>query len=451
MKKKIIQITFLILSLSVLFYTFYKSEIVWESERRSYYITYYFFGLLFLLIFFILKFLKLKDILIDYFIIFFISLLTSAYSFEIYLLYFKKDNQEILRNIKNKKIKIFKEKYGKDYETRSRLDFYNEKKKDIYNIAVTVHPFLNINNENLDIFPLSGVSNSPTITCNENGYYPIIETDRYGFNNPDFEWENQITEFFFVGDSFAFGECLNRPNDIASVLRKISNKSVLNLAYSGNGPLIQYATMREYLPSNVKNIIWFYFEGNDIIDLKNELNSKILNKYLTNSEFNQNLKSKQDIIDKIAQKMIDEKNFIFRNKDKNKKFNFTKFLKLYESRKLLNKFLPKKNQPKNNLVLPEEFKLILELSKTLAEKNKSKFYFVYLPEYSRYKSKYKNDNYFFIKSILDELNIPFIDIDKEVFKKQKDPLNLFPFNLSGHYNDEGYRKIAEVIHDLSQL
>ena len=83
-----------------------------------------------------------------------------------------------------------------------------------------------------------------------------------------------------LGDSFAHGFCVNRPNDIASLLRNLSKKSVLNLGYAGNGPLIEYATLKEYIKPNVKKIIWFYYEGNDIKDLGKEVNSEILIKYL---------------------------------------------------------------------------------------------------------------------------------------------------------------------------
>ena len=75
-------------------------------------------------------------------------------------------------------------------------------------------------------------NNKKTIYCNENGYYSIYQSDRYGFNNPDEEWDNKETEYLIVGDSFTDGACVNRPNDIASVLRILSNKSVLNLGYS---------------------------------------------------------------------------------------------------------------------------------------------------------------------------------------------------------------------------
>ena len=58
-----------------------------------------------------------------------------------------------------------------------------------------------------------------------------------------------LTEFEYVllGDSFIHGACVNRPYDISSVLSNLSNKTVLNLGYGGNGPLSQYAIMKEYL------------------------------------------------------------------------------------------------------------------------------------------------------------------------------------------------------------
>ena len=47
---------------------------------------------------------------------------------------------------------------------------------------------------------------------------------------------------------------------------------------------------------------------------------------------------------------------------------------------------------------------------------------------------------------MSDLNIPLIDIHSSVFKKQKNPLSLFPFGLPGfHYNEQGYKLIAETI------
>ena len=60
----------------------------------------------------------------------------------------------------------------------------------------------NLNKIKKDIFPLSGISNSKTIHCNESGFYSIYQSDRYGFNNPDEEWDNSEIEYLLIGDSF---------------------------------------------------------------------------------------------------------------------------------------------------------------------------------------------------------------------------------------------------------
>ena len=45
--------------------------------------------------------------------------------------------------------------------------------------------------------------------------------------------------------------------------------------------------------------------------------------------------------------------------------------------------------------------------------------------------------------MINKLNINFIDIHAEVFSKYKNPLDFFPFEKYGHYNINGYFKIAE--------
>ena len=51
-----------------------------------------------------------------------------------------------------------------------------------------------------------------------------------------------------------------------------------------------------------------------------------------------------------------------------------------------------------------------------------------------------------IKNIVNELDIPFIDIHQQVFKKEQNPLILFPFELFGHFTEEGYKKTAQTIY-----
>ena len=100
-----------------------------------------------------------------------------------------------------------------------------------------------------------------------------------------------------------------------------------------------------------------------------------------------------------------------------------------------------------------------------------KMYFVYLPSYFSYSETsysarsvreylYGDDiallvntdtfaneelNREFVLHTANELEIPIIDIHKEVFVPHTDPLSLFPFRMNAHYNAEGYRLVAESI------
>ena len=123
-----------------------------------------------------------------------------------------------------------------------------------------------------------------------------------------------------------------------------------------------------------------------------------------------------------------------------------KFIKITTSRVLILKSIKPKLE---NSVTPE-FKKILKLTKELTINNNSKLYFVYLPEYNRYKVDYDNTNYNSIKNIVTQLNIPFIDIHKDSFQKEQNPLTFFPFEVFGHYNVEGYKKVAETIYKFTK-
>ena len=54
-------------------------------------------------------------------------------------------------------------------------------------------------------------------------------------------------KIYLVGDSFVFGSCVNRPNDIASNLRLLQDNTIINLGYGGNGPLLNYLLLLNIL------------------------------------------------------------------------------------------------------------------------------------------------------------------------------------------------------------
>ncbi|ETA69529.1 hypothetical protein [Candidatus Pelagibacter ubique] len=442
--KKIFSPSFFILSIFLFIYTFYKSEIYWDGNKNDYYFTYYLISLIFIFLSIFTFFIHHK--IKEYVIIIVISTVITLYLLEAYLIFKKQISKEQL-STKNQtkeqliKDQIYENNTGKKFDKRTKLEILNDLKNKDKKIQVPVTPYKYIN-KNKSLFPLSGVSNSKTIFCNENGYYATYQSDRYGFNNPDDNWDSDEIEYLLVGDSFTHGACVNRPNDMGSVLRNLSKQSVLNLGYSGNGPLIEFATLREYMNSNVKKVLWIYFEDNDLSGLHNEMSDKILMKYYKDVTFTQNLKFRQKEIDNLSV------NFI--NKEKSKKnikrdkgilkVELVNFIKITNLRVLI--YPPPQ--------LTSNLKEILKLTKKLVNDNNSKLYFIYLPGYARYSTNYDNKSYNLVKNIVNQLDIPFVDIPKEVFEKEKNPLNLFPFKMNGHYTVEGYKKVSVTIYNFTR-
>ena len=380
------------------------------------------------------------------------SVISSIYLFQIFLtIKYSGSLGEI-----SKKLVYMKIALEKKYDLRTKYEVYNELKKTNDDVTVVMAPAFGLEyfgQQHFDdyLFPLSGFSNKKTINCNENGYYSIFQSDRFGFNNPDTEWDSEEIEFLLVGDSFAMGSCVNRPHDIASNLRNFSNQNALNLGYVANGPLFQYATLREYLDENVKNIIWLYYE-NDIFELDRDLKSNILLNYLNDESFSQKLKIKQDKINNSLTKFfskvetLEAKKQLTDKKEKNSIiYKIEKFITLKNIRELFldEHFKKYKIQKK----IRPEFEKILSKSKELSDKNNSDFYFVFLPSYQRYAYGYDKEEILYneIKIIADKLNIKFIDIHNEFLTSKKNPLEYFPFQTSGHYNIEGYKEVSKII------
>ena len=433
--KKIFFLPILFISIFLLVYTFYRSEIYWGGQFRNKYNLYYFLSIcLFLLS---LLYIFLNNNKKTYYIIIILSLITSLYLFESYSLY--KETVKKYNDL-NKKIKLYKSNKNLDYDIRNKREIYEDELK-INNVSMSVSPKSFFLGENSEIIPFSGFSNIKTIDCNENGYYSIFKSDRFGFNNPDHEWSNTEIEYFLVGDSFTFGSCVNRPYDIASVLRKITNKTVLNLGQGGNGPLIEYATLREYLNPKVKNIIWIYFSNDLTTDLGEEIKSKILIRYLEDDNFSQNLINRQDEINKLVFKRIQNKYKKTNNNNYNK---ITNFIKLTNLRNIIKKSSQKSKAEEKKIL--EKFNLILKRTKIISKQNESNLYFVYIPSYNHLVNNIEDKWYAEVKDIIHELNIPMIEIYNELIKFPY-PKDLFALKMPNHYNIEGYRRIANIIHN----
>jgi len=342
----------------------------------------------------------------------------------------------------------FKEWNERVGDKRTLEKFYKDALKEEKNILPAIPPSVHANRRNNEnILPLSLVSNYGVFNCNENGEFVVNKTDRFGFNTDNATWNKKNIDFILVGDSGTYGFCEERKNNIDGHIKKNSEfKNIINFGMGGNGPLINYATLREYYPKdkNVKNILWI-FHPNDLGNLNSEFSNEILKKYLNDEFFSQDLIQKDDLKNKINQNLIFKRLMI-------KKFPF---LLLKKTRKFISDFKQNKSSSgyssdnryyndKNLLI----FKKIMELALKI-DKN-AKFYFVYLVEYQQFFT----DNYNFdhkqkILEIVKQLNIPIIDLESS-FKESKNQHLLFSIHPKfKHYSSDGYRLAAK--HILSSL
>ena len=262
------------------------------------------------------------------------------------------------------------------------------------------------------------------------------------------------------------GACVNKPNDINSILNLTSKKNYLNLAHGGNGPLVSYSVLREYSKNlRFNNLIYFFSEGNDIENLEIEIKNKYLLNYFNNNNYSQNLLEKSHIIDNISDIIVTNEinDLLKRNKELkeeiiikesfydyfgSKKFKITKALKLYHTRSTL--FKEKYNLVYKPLKINSEieFKLknVISLMKKFSDEKNANFYIAYLPTWMRYNGfREFDDRYILLKKLTSELGVNFIDFHKDVFEKIDNPNKYFVYGGNSHYNEKGYKAVTKHI------
>ena len=311
-----------------------------------------------------------------------------------------------------------------------------------------------------EVLPLGGVSHRVTVFCNETGEYLIYKSDEHGFHNPKGIWQLDRLPIVAVGDSFSLGGCVSSDKGFVALIRN-RYPGTLNLSMAGEGPLTMLAALKEYAPAvEPRTVLWFYYEENDIEDLKEEEQSPLLMRYLGN-DFSQNLLSRQDEIDKavlahiegaMIKELAEEQQEVADGAAMTPKV--MAIAKLSKLRQKLGLALGTHATEKSRSSAATEaelelFQTVLSQAKATVAGWGGKLYFVYLPAWQRYgnlqaagKSAVKYHDR--VLSLVKKLGIPIIDVHP-AFQAQNDPLSLFSFRRFGHYNAQGHRVVAEEV------
>ena len=335
---------------------------------------------------------------------------------------------------------------------KTRLYYLNKDSKNLDEKIYLNFGAYKLVDKTVDILPLSGYENAKILLCLDENNNPVyFNSDKNGFNNKDTDQNNIL----LIGDSYVQGMCVNN-NYIFNEQFKKYNLNTSSLGVAGNGPLLEFATFKEYkLDLNLKSIVLFITPDNDFYDLSNEKNNKILKNYLNDDNFKQNLSTEQ-----IRKRKIEILDGYFGNKT-NRLWNdfFTVYhFNLKQVGNLIEDLFKKKNLFNDEFLylqsqeIDELFIKILDRFVEEAKKDNINFYVVfnsvtpdilYPKTFDQKKfNKLVNDKVILIKSHLKKQNINFFDFNNYLITNysEKNISEIFKNinNRWDHYTNKGF-------------
>ena len=443
---------YIIISFFFLIFVFYRSEIIYEGLRDDFYFKFKVLAFCFVC-FAILSFFLSYKINLTLFIIIFLGV-SAIYICEIYLILVNKKIQNkvyISQQIKE----AFFIKNNIQFDERTKLEIYQENKKLNKDIVAKYSPGALLGSNNLEVFPLSGIANKLTIYCNENGYYSKYFSDRYGFNNDNEVWDNDNIDIMILGDSYAHGACVNRPDDLTSQLKLISQKNVVTVGYEGNGPLLSYAAFKEFSSDKkLDKVVYIFNESNDFNEIKREINNKILKRYLDDTKFSQSITSKQKMVDKIIyENLLNYYEQFLKNASNKKKIEYKESISVIIKRFIF--FYRVRYQLNEKFAFDEEdfepLEKIFKNYKKISKERNFDFYIIFMPSFQRLVNKLEVNRLAKAKEIAEKNNIEYLDVHEDIFGKMQNSLQILPFEMKGKIDDlnaKGYRIIANEVLDM---
>lgn len=299
------------------------------------------------------------------------------------------------------------------------------------------------------VVPLGGIASANVVGCNENGYYSTFSTDEYGFNNPAGALDSNRRAVVFVGDSFTQGDCL-RPGETVVDRVRAKRPETINLGSGGNGPLFQLAAIREYVRrGRISVVVWMYYEGNDLDDLRRDRADPLLSRYL-GREFEQGLATKRAEVNEAVRTMVEER-LAERLEGRAVLLPHLRELlwRARNGRSAASEALAPGARSRDAEDDVGSFLQVLALARDDVAERGGKLLFAYLPEHDRYVSPKPSRNALQRDRVLSgvkALGIPVADLD-EAFRRDPNPATFFPFGLKGHYNERGAEVAADFLLD----
>ena len=315
------------------------------------------------------------------------------------------------------------------------------------------------------VIALGGIPNKVTVLCNENGQFVTYDSDQHGFRNPKEILASGRVDIVALGDSFTQGYCVPSGKTFVDLVRQ-RHPSTLNLGMAGEGPLLMLATLKEYAaPLRPRLVLWFYFEGNDLVDLMDERKSALLMRYLEGG-FTQKLEHRQDEINRALIAFVEKEREWAQAQREAQRRNATgpaagliDFLRLPLFRTRLGLIQGRSAKDEQFALELEKtelplFRRILSDAKANVASWDGALYFVYLPNWARYDRDRRTEYHERVAeatreavlAMVRDLGLPLVDL-VPAFDAHGDAMSLFPFRAPGHYTEGGHALVGKVVLD----
>ncbi len=308
------------------------------------------------------------------------------------------------------------------------------------------------------IFPLGGIANVTTVYCNVSGEWVIYQSDEHGFNNPKGIWGQERIDVAVIGDSFTHGGCVEPEKNAVGLIREVY-ENTLNLGIGGNGPWVEFATLKEYLGDlKPRVVLWFYTEGNDLGNLAWETQAHELFWERLKSSQPQGLAAMQADIDDELRAYVNKNREEARSGEPTLVGSVFDRLSLKTTRGRAANLIPNGAAcvAKTYDWTPflQQLESILVTADQFVNTWGGEMYFVYLPHWVRYADSYDEcalnkpashvTQYDQVLSLAENSGLSVIDVT-EAFDAHADPLSLWPFRENRHYNEQGYALVADAV------
>jgi hypothetical protein len=362
---------------------------------------------------------------------------------------------------------------GSESDMRHPLDVLAELRRDGSEAYAFIPPRTVLaRNPQAALAPVGGIANVSTVFCSEDGRYVIYESDRYGFNNDDGVYARDGQRMLVAGDSFGHGFCVPAGEDVAGWLRA-AGYNAISISASGNGPLLELAALREYVPLlRPRVVLWLYYDGNDLSDLAMEYAVPMLRRYLEEPAFSQGLAHRQAEVDQFLKSVARSaeeqgrpkrdvgnaaiRGFLMKAK------NLLTLARLRHRLGLSVSALRSRPEDRNpalrELGAAALLKAVFEGASKEVTKNGGELLIVYLPSISNFRERslrsskcgFAREDFSACKEAVlaaaAELGIAVVNFEP-VLRRSGRPLSYYSLGLGAHYTPEGYELLARAVVD----